>query len=81
MESNLKSDKAFGSVLRRLRRASGLTQENLAFDAKIARTYVSLLERGQRSPSLNTMLVLCNAMHIAFPVMAEQIILELEIDN
>ena len=81
LESNTKSDIAFGRVLRRLRKASYLTQENLAFDATVARTYVSLLERGLRSPSLNTMLSLCKAMHIAFPVMAEQITLELEIDD
>jgi transcriptional regulator with XRE-family HTH domain len=35
---------SFGAVLRRLRKAAGLTQEQLALEADLRRTYVSILE-------------------------------------
>ena len=41
-----------GLNVRRLRQAKGLTQEQLAFEAKIDLTYVGGIERGRRNPSL-----------------------------
>jgi transcriptional regulator with XRE-family HTH domain len=45
----------FGSVLKRLRGARGLSQERLATDSGLDRTFISLLERGHRQPSLGTL--------------------------
>ncbi len=42
----------FGTQLRRLREAAGLTQEDLAERAGIHRTYLSDIERGGRNVSL-----------------------------
>lgn len=44
----------FGHVVRRRRTAAGLSQEALADLAELHPTYVSLLERGQRNPSLTS---------------------------
>lgn len=46
--------KAFGKVLRRQRKAVGLTQEALGLEAQLERNFVSLLELGQRQPGLGT---------------------------
>jgi transcriptional regulator with XRE-family HTH domain len=57
-------NKAFGNVLRKFRKLENKTQEALAFDAKLDRTYISLLELGQRSPTLDTIIALCKALEI-----------------
>lgn len=41
-----------GQNLRRLRLLKGLSQEGLAFEAEIDRTYVSGLERGLENPTV-----------------------------
>jgi len=53
---------ACGIVLRRLRKDAGLTQEQLALDADLQRSYVSILELGQQQPSLTTLLKLASAL-------------------
>lgn len=42
----------YGKRLRQLRKAKGLSQEELAFRSDLHRTYVSDLERGTRNVSL-----------------------------
>ena len=58
-------DDAFGQVLRDLRTERGLSQEALSLACGRHRTYVSLLERGQNSPTLNTVWRLAAALEIA----------------
>ena len=54
----------FGKVLKEARQKAGLTQEKLAFKADLDRTYISLMERGQRSPTLDVLLRLCDALGV-----------------
>jgi transcriptional regulator with XRE-family HTH domain len=42
----------FAANLRRLRHAKGLSQENLAYEADVNRTYMSKLEKGGSYPGL-----------------------------
>jgi transcriptional regulator with XRE-family HTH domain len=61
-----------GGVLRRERLAAGLTQEALAHAAGVDRTYVSMLENGKASPTLETLFRLCGAIGVsAAAVVAE----------
>jgi transcriptional regulator with XRE-family HTH domain len=50
----LNVDEAFGKALKHHREQKGLSQEELAFESGLHRTYISLIERGKRSPSLRT---------------------------
>ena len=58
-------DRKFGRVLRDKRRERGLSQEKLGFESGYHRTYISLLERGQKSPTLRTIFRLASSLRIA----------------
>lgn len=73
-----KNNKAFGSALRALRKQQHLSQESLALDANLDRTYISLLELGQRSPTLDTMMSLCGPLKVSLATLASKIEAELE---
>ena len=53
-----------GKELKKARLAAGLTQEQLAFEADISRNYVSMLERGEKSPTVDVLLRLGKAMGV-----------------
>ena len=57
-------EKAFGSALRDMRNQRALSQEALAFEAELARNYISQLELGSKSPSLRTIFKLCTVLEI-----------------
>ncbi|WP_321886447.1 helix-turn-helix domain-containing protein [Paraburkholderia bannensis] len=57
--------KVFGGVLREYRLRANLTQEQLAFEADIRRTYVSMLELGQHQPTLTMLFVVAAALKCA----------------
>jgi len=61
---NRSSGMAFGNVLRRLRQNRGLSQEDLGFESGHQRTYINLLERGTKSPYLQTIFNLSKALKI-----------------
>lgn len=61
---SLNLNAAFGTVLARLRRERGWTQEFLSFECNLTRNYISLLERGERSPTLNTIAKLAEALKV-----------------
>jgi transcriptional regulator with XRE-family HTH domain len=55
-------EEAFGLTLHELRKARKVTQEELGFESGYHRTYISQLERGQKSPSLKTIFQLAAAL-------------------
>jgi transcriptional regulator with XRE-family HTH domain len=54
----------FGARLREVRTARGMSQEELAFAAKLHRTYVGGIERGTRNPSLSNVVRLAKALRM-----------------
>jgi transcriptional regulator with XRE-family HTH domain len=53
-----------GAELRKAREAAGLTQEKVAFAAKVSREYVNQLEQDRKSPTMKVFLRLCKAMDV-----------------
>jgi transcriptional regulator with XRE-family HTH domain len=57
--------KIFGELIRELRRENNISQETLADNTQLDRTYISMLERGIRQPTLATIISLSKALKIS----------------
>jgi transcriptional regulator with XRE-family HTH domain len=64
-KDDAKVAKSFGAVLRECRAAAKLSQEALAHEAGLERTYISFLERGLRQPSLRVVIALARPLKVA----------------
>lgn len=65
MDSNTEAERlhrAVGERLRQLREDRGLTQERLAAEAGVHRTFVGKVERGESATTVDTIAVFCTAM-------------------
>lgn len=61
---NVRVRRAFGSTLRSLRTAKGLTQQELAEHLNCSTEYVSRMERGLCSPSFDMIAKICAGLMI-----------------
>lgn len=67
---------AFGRILRRLRTEKGMSQEKLALEGGLDRTFISMMERGKRQPSLRTILQVANVLAIKPSKLIELVVTE-----
>lgn len=58
-------EKAFGEVIRELRKANKISQEKLAEISKLDRSFISLIECGHKQPSLITIYQLAKAVKLS----------------
>ncbi len=56
---------ALSLVLKKYRLNLNLSQEELAFKSNLDRTYISMLERGKRKPTLETIFKICESLEIS----------------
>jgi transcriptional regulator with XRE-family HTH domain len=63
----------FGDELRKARVAAGLTQEELSFKAGLHRTYISQLEHDKKSPTLDVLFLICDALEIPVSQLIKQV--------
>ena len=56
--------KAFGKAFRDIRTSRDVSQEQLALLAGFDRTYMSLVERGLRSPTIRTLVKLAEVLEV-----------------
>jgi len=68
----------FGTVLRELRENKKLSQEKLAEYCDLDRTYISLLERGLRQPTITTLFKLSDALNIKPSELVEMVNIKLK---
>jgi transcriptional regulator with XRE-family HTH domain len=57
-------ERIFGNVLKELRTEKKLSQEKLAEKSDLHKNYISLLETGQRQPTITTVFSLAKALGI-----------------
>lgn len=62
-----------GEELRKTREAAGFTQEQLAFEAEVDRTYISHLENDKQSPTLDIFFRLCDALGVKASELLERV--------
>ncbi|MGJ5681538.1 helix-turn-helix domain-containing protein [Staphylococcus equorum] len=55
---------AFGEVLKQERKNKNITQEELAFYCDLDRTYISLLERGKRNPTIGAVFKIARVLEL-----------------
>jgi transcriptional regulator with XRE-family HTH domain len=55
---------AFGDTIRTIRKQRGLSQEGLALECDLDRTYISGIERGVRNPSLTNIFKIAAALDV-----------------
>lgn len=55
----------FGLALRECRQRAGLSQEDLALESELDRTYISMLERNIKAPTLTTLIKLAEALSVS----------------
>lgn len=60
-----------GLNIKRLRTAKGWTQEELAFQAELHRTYISGIERGVRNPTVMIIARIANTLEVPARVLLE----------
>ena len=65
--------KRFGSSLGEMRREAGLTQEELAARSGLHRTYVGSVERGERNPTVLSLVRLAGGLGVPVKELVAQI--------
>lgn len=63
MEKNILKD--FGSHLRDVRIALGLSQAELAYRGNFNRNYIGMIERGERNPSLKSLFRIAESLELS----------------
>ena len=54
----------FGRRIREERKKLGMTQEKLAEDVNLSTAYIGQIERGERSPTLETVVAIANRLGV-----------------
>lgn len=69
--------KQFGIAVKRLRLDSGLSQERLAELSKLHPTYIGMIERGTRNPTLDAAAKIAVALRMSLPSLISEAVGEI----
>lgn len=56
--------KKFGERLQKVRKSKGISQEELAALLSMHRTYIGMIERGERNPTVRTLYKIAKALKV-----------------
>lgn len=65
--------KNFGNNVRKHRKLLGLSQEQLAEEAGLHRTYIGAIERGERNVSLDNIIAIAAALQISASILLDEV--------
>jgi len=65
MKKNALAAKVLGSTLREIRLVKRMSQEEVALEAGIDRTFLTRVENGQLSPSFDSLLAIASALGVS----------------
>lgn len=60
----MRPEEAFGIIIKELRTKLEISQESLAEKSSLDRTFISMLERGKRTPTISTLLKISFALDV-----------------
>ena len=66
MPRNVSEPPAVGAILRAYRTERGLTQEEVAFATGLDRTYIGMVERGERRPTVHAVSLMLDALNVSW---------------
>ena len=72
---------AFALVLKVFRGSKGLSQEELASRSGLHRTFISQLERGLKSPTIDTLFSICAVLDVSASELIRAVEVELKRGN
>lgn len=64
MDKNNKKLEKLGKKIAEYRKEKGFSQEELGYLIRSARNYIGCIERGEKSPSLNTLIKIAKALDV-----------------
>jgi transcriptional regulator with XRE-family HTH domain len=70
---NKKLSAKFGEVIRELRKERNLSQEELADKADVHRTYIGMIERGEKNITLENIQKLAKALNVSLKSIFERL--------
>jgi len=56
--------RSFGKKLQKVRKSKGISQEELAARLSMHRTYIGMVERGERNPTIRTLYKVAKALKV-----------------
>ena len=66
-------EEAFGHIVREIRNDLEISQEKLGFKSGYHRTYIGLLERGKKNPSMTTIFNIATTLNIKASALIERV--------
>ncbi|RJQ29978.1 XRE family transcriptional regulator [Candidatus Parcubacteria bacterium] len=55
----------FGHKMQKIRKEAGVSQEDLAAKLSMHRTYIGMIERGERNPTIRTLYKIAKALKVS----------------
>ncbi|MBD5266259.1 MAG: helix-turn-helix transcriptional regulator [Bacteroides sp.] len=64
---------SFGDIIRKYRKERGISQEELAFRAGLHRTYIGMIERGEKNITLTNIAKLASGLNVKIKDLFDEI--------